>query len=302
MKQKSPRQASGRERPFSASLAFLGLEQKPRLSEDVEPDATLEGHARAERRLRRFAGADSFARWSATICPTTSARSSEKGRSTRDRRPRPRSRRDSRHARAHQGQGAGADRPARLEVDDRATRGAARHRRRVSAVETLPADAGARALGRDHAEPADGARQRQQSRRPQAGGRALLRRRAGAREEGEDPHRRVHRRFPHARRRSGRGADALHGQRHARREHRGRMQRGQVQPRLQGQRRISSGASGRFPVVEFSDEESLRILEQSWLPRIEAHYGVRFSAARARAAGQARARRSTPRAARSTRD
>ena len=115
-----------------------------------------------------------------------------------DRRPRPRSRRDPRHARAHQGQGAGADRPARLQVDDRAARRAARRRRRLSAIAALPADAGARALGRDHAEPADGAVQRQQSRRPQAGGRALLRRGAGDREVGEDPHRRVHRRFPHA--------------------------------------------------------------------------------------------------------
>ncbi len=33
----------------------------------------------------------------------------------------------------------------------------------------------------------------------------------------------------------------------------------------------------QIPVVEFSDEESLRILEKSWIPRIEAHYGVRFS-------------------------
>lgn len=32
----------------------------------------------------------------------------------------------------------------------------------------------------------------------------------------------------------------------------------------------------QIPVVEFSDEESLRILEKSWIPRIEAHYGVRF--------------------------
>ena len=33
----------------------------------------------------------------------------------------------------------------------------------------------------------------------------------------------------------------------------------------------------QIPVVEFSDEESLRILEQSWLPRIETRYGVAFS-------------------------
>ncbi|RBP16890.1 ATP-dependent Clp protease ATP-binding subunit ClpA [Roseiarcus fermentans] len=33
----------------------------------------------------------------------------------------------------------------------------------------------------------------------------------------------------------------------------------------------------QIPVVEFSDDESLRILEQSWLARVEAHYGVRFS-------------------------
>jgi ATP-dependent Clp protease ATP-binding subunit ClpA len=33
----------------------------------------------------------------------------------------------------------------------------------------------------------------------------------------------------------------------------------------------------QIPVVEFSDEETLRIVEQSWLPRVEAHYGVRFS-------------------------
>ena len=32
---------SGRDRPFGASLAFLGLDQKPRVSEDVEPEATL---------------------------------------------------------------------------------------------------------------------------------------------------------------------------------------------------------------------------------------------------------------------
>ena len=75
---------------------------------------------------------------------------------------------------------------------------AAGHRRETIRSQTLPAHAGARALGRDHAEPADGAHQRQQSRRPQAGGRALLRRRAGDREEGKDPHRRVHRRFPYA--------------------------------------------------------------------------------------------------------
>jgi len=40
----------------------------------------------------------------------------------------------------------------------------------------------------------------------------------------------------------------------------------------------------QIPVVEFSDEAAVAILEQAWLPRIEAHYGVRFSArARARA-------------------
>ena len=44
----------------------------------------------------------------------------------------------------------------------------------------------------------------------------------------------------------------------------------------------------QIPVVEFSDEESLRILEKSWIPRIEAHYGVRFSQRARDAAGQAR--------------
>ncbi|PPQ36136.1 ATP-dependent Clp protease ATP-binding subunit ClpA [Rhodoblastus acidophilus] len=39
----------------------------------------------------------------------------------------------------------------------------------------------------------------------------------------------------------------------------------------------------QIPVVEFSDAESLRVLEASWIPRIETHYGVRF-APRARAA------------------
>jgi ATP-dependent Clp protease ATP-binding subunit ClpA len=33
----------------------------------------------------------------------------------------------------------------------------------------------------------------------------------------------------------------------------------------------------QIPVVEFTDAESLRILEESWIPRIESHYGVRFS-------------------------
>jgi ATP-dependent Clp protease ATP-binding subunit ClpA len=33
----------------------------------------------------------------------------------------------------------------------------------------------------------------------------------------------------------------------------------------------------QIPVVEFSDAESLRILDESWIPRIESHYGVRFS-------------------------
>ena len=55
----------------------------------------------------------------------------------------------------------------------------------------------------------------------------------------------------------------------------------------------------QIPVVEFSDEESLRILEQSWLPRIETRYGVAFSR-RARHWSSS-ARRSIPMAARSTR-
>ena len=180
MKQKISMSGSARERPFGASLAFLGLDQKPRPGEDVEPERDARrpcsrGTPAPATRRRR-----SSARSSASICPMTNARVSEKGRQTaiigRDRE-------------ADEildtlvrikGKAPGADRPARLQVDDRATRGAARHRRRLSAVETLPADAGARALGRDHAEPADGALQRQQSRGPQAGGRALLRRRAGA--------------------------------------------------------------------------------------------------------------------------
>jgi ATP-dependent Clp protease ATP-binding subunit ClpA len=33
----------------------------------------------------------------------------------------------------------------------------------------------------------------------------------------------------------------------------------------------------QIPVVEFSDGESLRILEQAWLARVETHYGVAFS-------------------------
>jgi ATP-dependent Clp protease ATP-binding subunit ClpA len=33
----------------------------------------------------------------------------------------------------------------------------------------------------------------------------------------------------------------------------------------------------QIPVVEFSDEDALRILDQSWIPRIEGHYGVHFS-------------------------